>query len=36
VGGEGFASLAQAPRFVLDEDPIRVGDDVRLSFSARR
>jgi diaminohydroxyphosphoribosylaminopyrimidine deaminase/5-amino-6-(5-phosphoribosylamino)uracil reductase len=36
LGGEGFASLAQAPRFVLDEDPIRVGDDVRLSFSARR
>ena len=36
LGGEGVATLAQAPRFVLDEDPVRLGDDLRLSFSARR
>lgn len=31
VGGKGLASLAAAHRFVFDADPVRLGDDLRLT-----
>jgi diaminohydroxyphosphoribosylaminopyrimidine deaminase / 5-amino-6-(5-phosphoribosylamino)uracil reductase len=36
IGGEGWATLAEAPGFRIDGDPIRLGEDLRVVLTPRR